>query len=345
MALMRFPGLIDAHVHLRDPGAIHKEDFVSGSRAAVGGGFTFIMDMPNNPLPTTSINRLKEKIKLSIKSKCEVGFHYGTDGDNLDTYTVISKNNHVYGLKVYCNHTTGNLLIDNEKRLEEIISKWESEKPILVHAEKKQLDIAIELARKYYRKLHVCHISQKSEVLQVRKAKKEKLKISAGVTPHHLFLTSRDIKKLGSFALVKPMLDPEKNQEYLWEGLLDGTIDLIETDHAPHTKKEKEGNHPPFGIPGLETALGLMLKAVAEKKISLNQITRLLHDNPQKIFNIPKQGNTYIELDSDKPYLVESSKLYSKCGWSPFDNWTLYGKVRKVVIHGRIILENGKFLN
>ena len=169
----------------------------------------------------------------------------------------------------------------------------------------------------------------------IRKAKKEKIKVTAGVTPHHLFLIDKDVTKLGPFALMKPVLGTKSDQDSLWQGILDGTIDLIESDHAPHTRAEKLSINPPFGIPNLETTLGLMLKAVHSGKIT---------EAPKKIFNIPEQANTYIELDPDKPYQVGENGYQTKCDWSPFENWELFGKVEQVVLRKKHLVINGKIV-
>lgn len=303
------PALIDVHVHLREPGATHKEDFLTGTRAAVKGGFSFVIDMPNIPgYPTISAERLLEKIRLADeKAVCDVGFHFGTNGKNLDQFPLVWDNPRVFGLKIYMSHTTGELLMTNDELLINVFNEWKCEKPILVHAEGERLKKAIELAKKYNRKLHVCHVSLKEEVEMVRKAKKEGMNISAGVTPHHLFL------KEG--ATMKPPLNTEDDKKALWQGIEDGTIDLIETDHAPHLQSEKA-----FGVPGLETALGLMATKLNEK-----EIVRLMHDNPKKIFNIPDQ-DAHIEVDFETSYTV-AGPYETKCNWSPFEGWTLYGEI------------------
>ncbi len=348
MPLKRFPGFIDAHVHLRDPGAIHKEDFRTGTRAALAGGFTFVLDMPNNPTPTISPERLEEKIRLADeKALCDVGFHYGTNGYNTETFKLVWDNPRVFGLKVYCNHTTGEMLIEDQELLEKVFDAWQSPKPILVHAEGTQLEIVLGLAKKYERKLHVCHISQASEVAMVREAKSEGQNVSTGVCPHHLFLTTVDLqkseaKKKGYF-MMKPPLGTQIDQDALWGGLRDGTIDIVETDHAPHTREEKEKDPPAFGVPGLETAVGLLFKAVKEKRIEESDIVKFLHTNPKKIFNIPDQPDTYIELDPEKEYIVGESDYETKCAWSPFEGWKLYGKVEGVLVRGKKIIEGEKF--
>ncbi len=327
------------HVHLRDPGATQKEDFSSGTRAAIAGGCTYIFDMPNNPVPTLTKMNLQDKIIRSKKdSICPVGFYFGTNGKNLEEFPDAWKNTDVFGLKIYCNHTTGELLVEDSGLLEGIFKAWESEKPILVHAEGSQLAHAIELAQFYGRRLHVCHISQASEVEFVRQAKKKKINISTGVTPHHLFLSEKDIKRLGPFGLVKPPMDPTHHQHALWAALDEKLIDIVESDHAPHTKEEKNSPTPPYGMPGLETTVGLLFKAVHDKKLKEQDVIRLFYENPKNIFHVKTQPFTHIELDPQKSYRMGSFGYQTKCGWSPFDGWELYGKVESVVLNGKNIV-------
>lgn len=335
MATTRLPGLIDVHVHMREPGATHKEDFATGSRAAVKGGFTTILDMPNNPIPTITPARLAEKIALADeKSVCAIGFHYGTTGNNLETFAAVWDNPRVFGLKIYCNHTTGELLVEDPMVLENIFRAWESPKPILVHAEGERLTRAIELAQTYGRRLHACHVSLGTEVELLIQAKRDGLPVSAGVTPHHLYLTDADRHALGARAMMKPPLATVDDQEALWEGLRTGMIDLIETDHAPHLLEEKESGKAQFGVPGLETALGLMIRATAEGRLPKNRLVHLMHHNPQKIFSIPEAPDTFIEVDFEAPYTVGDGGYETKCEWSSFAGWELPGKVLRVVIAG-----------
>ncbi len=345
MALKRFPGFVDVHVHLREPGATHKEDFHTGSRAAVKGGFTFIIDMPNNPTPTISVERLNEKIALvKEKAVCDIGFHFGTNGKNTDEFKGAIASPHVFGLKLYCNHTTGEMLIEDLTLLENVFAAWESDKPILVHAEGVQLAAALTLALVYDRRLHVCHITQAIEVELVRRAKAHGQAVTAGVCPHHLFMTEKDRETMKGYAIMKPPLGPQSDQDALWKGLNDGTIDVVETDHAPHTKEEKEKDPPAYGVPGLETAVGLMFKGVHEGRIKEDDVTKFLYTNPKAIFNIPDQPDTYVELDPGKEYVAGSDGWESKCGWSSFDGWTLYGKIETVVFRGKTLLKDGKII-
>lgn len=342
MALARFPGFIDAHVHLRDPGQNHKEDFVTGSRAALAGGFTHVLDMPNNLLPITSPGRLAEKIALRNQGAlCDVGFYYGTSGVNTNTFPDVWDLPDVFGLKLYCNHTTGEMLIEEPDLLEKVFAAWDSPKPILVHAEGEKLAEVLKLSLTHSRRLHVCHITQADEVKLVSRAKDAGKSVSAGVTPHHLFMTHEDVKIKKSFAMMKPPLGTARDQQALWEGLRDGTIDIVETDHAPHTREEKEGANPPFGVPGLETAVGLIAKAVYESRLEEKDLERLLHSNPKKIFNIPDQPNTHVELDIEKSFFAGAGGYQTKCGWSPFDGWELKGKIETVVFRGKTLIKNG----
>lgn len=330
MAAVRFPGLIDIHVHLRDPGATHKEDFGSAARAAKNGGFGIILDMPNNPgAPTVTPDRLAEKVRLADAAGTGViiGFHFGTNGRNLDTFPFAIGHPRVFGLKLYTNHTTGDLLVDEPSVWESVFQAWESDKPILLHAEGDHIGVLGELAAKYLRRIHVCHVARKSEVESIRNLKKRHVDVSAGVTPHHLFLGDRDKERLGNYFLVKPEIGLASDRDALWEGLLDGTLDLIESDHAPHTRAEKEADVPAYGMPGLETTLGLMLKAYHERKVPLDRVREWLYDRPRLRFGLLRIPTGTIVFDPDVPYRVEEDRLATKCGWSPFRDWELYGKI------------------
>ena len=332
MQLLRLPGLIDVHVHLRDPSQTHKEDMKTGSEAALAGGFTTIIDMPNNKRPTTTLKRLKKKINISRKKAlCDVGFYAGSLGKNLEE--LMKMEPYVYGLKLYLNQTTGNFIIDEEK-LKKIFTAWKSKKPILVHAESNIIEKVVGLAVKMKKRIHICHVSSALELKQIIKAKKKGYRVTCGVTPHHLFLTDTMGKKLGPFGAMKPSLKPKKDVDFLWKHLKD--IDVIESDHAPHTIKEKKLAKPPFGVPGLETTLPLLLTAVSNGKLTIKRLKQLCFDNPKKIFNIKTDKNTYIEVDDKKKWVIDNKKLKTKCGWSPFHGWKMEGKVSKVYVRGKL---------
>ncbi len=340
--IITLPGLIDVHTHLREPGATQKEDFSTGTKAAIAGGYTAILDMPNNPIPTISEQALDEKIKLAQgRIYSDLGFHFGATPTNSAIFADVK--NKVFGLKVYMNHTTGDLLMEDDSALENVFQNWIKGKPILVHAEGETLKKAINLARKYQQKLHVCHVSLKSEVAQIRQAKKEGLDISSEVTCHHLFLTEEDVKRLGSYGMMRPPLSAKADQAALWEGILDQTIDMIASDHAPHTKAEKDNlDKIVNGVPGLETSLPLLLTAVNDGRITLETLIKITSENPRKIFNIPDQADTYVEVDLTERYTLNPKTLFTKCGWTPFAGMEVTGKIKKVTLRGKIAFENGQ---
>ncbi|MBI5357757.1 amidohydrolase family protein [Candidatus Saccharibacteria bacterium] len=337
--VITLPGLIDLHVHLRDPGQTHKEDFYTGSSAALAGGFTTIVDMPNNQRLITNSELLVEKIS-SAKSKtvCDIGFNFGTLGDNLDQFEAIYDK--VVGLKVYLNITTGGFIVDKPK-LAEIYKAWESDKPIFLHAEEDVSDLVTSTLREIERKTHICHVSSEDELKFVMKAKEAGLPVTCGVTPHHLFLSDKDTERLGPYANVKPYLKPESDQKFLWDHL--DAIDIIESDHAPHTRQEKESNEPPFGLPGLETTLPLILTAEAEGRISRQQLLEKLHFTPAKIINLETNPETKIEVSMEE-YEIKNEDLKTKCGWSPYAGKKVIGKIERVNLRGQLVYEHGKIL-
>lgn len=354
--ILKLPGLIDTHVHLREPGATQKEDFETGTKAAVAGGYTLVLDMPNNPNPTISRPALDEKISLAQnRIFCDLGFHLGVGSHlkggklNVDKYQDLKEK--VFGLKVYMNHTTGPLLIEEMQELDLIFSRWPKDKPLMVHAEEETLAKAIILAKKHGNKLHVCHVARKIELELIMQAKSEKLPITCEVTMHHLYLTHADEERLKYYGMMRPPLASREDQNFLWENL--DSIDIIASDHAPHTKEEKEGEKLVNGVPGLETSLPLLLQAVNDKRLTINDVQRMCHDRPKEIFNIPDTQNsnprglsfdTYVEVDLDEEWTISNEGLYTKCGWTPFKGLRVKGKVLKTIIRGKTVFENGKII-
>lgn len=338
--MITLPGLIDVHVHLRTPGQSEKEDFLTGTQAAIAGGFVAVLDMPNNKEPITTKKKLQEKIELVGKNAvCDVGFYFGSLGDNLDEFEKVKDK--VFGIKLYLNATTGNFLIDEDK-LTKIYQAWPSNQPILLHCEGETMQMALKVIAATQKKTHICHVSSKEELSAIILAKEKGLPITCGVTPHHLFLTEADVKRLGPFGLMKPFLKSQKDQAYLWQNL--DLIDVIESDHAPHTKQEKTGTNPPFGVPGLETTLPLLLTAVHEGKITIDQIKKMCFENPSKIFNIPTDPQTFVEIDLHSEYEIKNDNLYTKCGWTPFAGQKITGKVKSVTIRGQKIYDGENIL-
>ncbi|MDP3974192.1 MAG: dihydroorotase family protein [Candidatus Daviesbacteria bacterium] len=353
--MITLPGLIDTHVHLREPGATQKEDFETGTKAAIAGGYTCILDMPNNPEPTITPEALDKKISLAEERiYCDVGFHFGATLDSTQHFKQakdkqsLSLRDKIFGLKVYMNHTTGTLLQEDPQILQTIFESWPKDKVLMVHAEGPTLEKAIQLAKNNGNRLHVCHVSLAQEVTMIKKAKSDGLPITCEVTCHHLFLTDEDAKKLGPFGMMRPPLPNKEDQQALWNGISDGTVDTIASDHAPHTKEEKNppaGGSIPNGIPGLETTLPLLLTAVNEGKITVEKVIELTNTNVRKIFNVPQQFDTVVEVDPTKHYTLDARRLYTKCGWTPFEEMKVTGKIKRVVLRGQVVFENTEIVN
>lgn len=334
MSRFRMPGLIDVHVHLRDPGQTEKEDFLTGTSAGLAGGFTTIFDMPNNAEPVTTLERLYDKIKLAKqKIVSNVGLYYGTLGDNLDTFAEASE--HTIGLKVYLNNTTGGYKLDIAQ-LRNIYQAWPSHSPIMLHTEEDTIETAMNSLTGLSRHVHICHLPSRAVLEQVIAMKKAGYPVTCGVTPHHLFLSEADVDKIGVYGMMKPPLKPQADVDFLWEHLDD--IDFFESDHAPHTHEDKQAGA--FGVPGLETTLPLLLQAEREGRITRNQIIEKLHTVPARLFNVETNDSTYVELEEES-FEITNEGLLTKCGWTPYAGMKGYGKVAKVVIDNDIVYENG----
>ncbi len=343
MATIKLPGLIDPHVHLRTPGQEEKEDFFTGTSAALAGGFTAVIDMPNNKAPITTIERLEEKNKLAEEQiVSDLGFHFGTLGDNLDEFDkILEQGRGVRGLKIYLNQTTGNFLLD-KTNLPKIFERWPQELPILFHAEEKTFDDVLEVLYDHPRKIHLCHMSTAYELKRVIEAKNKGLDVTCGVTPHHLFLSEKHFEKYGAFAMMRPPLRPQEDVDFMWEHLKE--IDMIESDHAPHTLEEKQSDNPPNGIPGLETTLPLLLTAVSKDDLTINEVKRLCHTGPAERFEINQGEDTFVEIETETEYQIDQARQFSKAKWTPFNGWQMKGKVTKTVLRGQEVFDGEKIL-
>jgi len=333
------PGLIDPHVHFREPGLTHKEDFQTGSMAAAAGGITTFLDMPNTLPPTTTVALLQEKRELAKKSIVNYGFHFGAASDNVDE---IKKARNIASVKVFMNLSTGRLMIKDDNVLERI---FRNSRIVTVHAEGGMVDKAIALAKKCKNKLYLCHISQREELDVIRENKDER--IFAEATPHHLFLNEQD--DLDSFTKMKPELKSPLDQEALFEAVTGGLIDTIGTDHAPHTIGEKMADDFPHGVPGCETALPLLLNAVNDGRLSLQRIIELCCENPARIFRIRNKGfiregydADLVIIDMDLAQEVDEDRLYTRCKWSPFKGLMLKGWPVMTIVNGSVVFADGK---
>lgn len=345
--MLTLPGLIDIHVHLRDPGQTEKEDFSTGTSAALAGGFTTVFDMPNNKTPITTLERLQEKIKSAKeKSVCNIGFYFGSLGDNLSEFEKVKKL--VWGIKLYLNVTTGHYLV-SEENLQKIYTAWSNAlahprgvEPVLVHSEDETVDKVLNVVEKIRLPTHFCHVSSQYELSHIIEAKNQGFPVTCGVCPHHLFLTEEDVSTLKSYGIMKPSLKKKKDQQYLWKHI--SAIDVIESDHAPHTTQEKQSENPPFGVPGLETTLPLLLTAVYNGKITMDRVIEMCYKNPADVLHYRPSANDKIEVDMDSQYEIKGKNLYSKCKWSPFEGWKVRGRVRKVSIRGKKVYDGERIL-
>jgi carbamoyl-phosphate synthase/aspartate carbamoyltransferase/dihydroorotase len=240
----------------------------------------------------------------------------------------------VCGLKIYNNATTGTLLIEDQAQRDAHYAAWPPGKPVAVHAEGETVADILALVRKYRRRTHFCHISTAYEIDLLRAAKAGGLPVSIGVTPHHLYLTETDLPALGALGLMKPTLKTAADRDALWRAISDGVVDVVESDHAPHTLAEKSSPMPPYGVPGLETTLPLMCLAVEAGRITQDRMIELVATNPQRIFGLRPPPGTYTEVDTNAHYTIDRARLRSACGWSPFEGMRVPGLVTGVWIRG-----------
>jgi dihydroorotase len=349
--LLVVPGLIDPHVHLREPGEEYKEDFRSGTMAAVAGGFTTVIDMPNNKPPTTTAERLEEKKKLAAKKAiCDVRFHFGTTDSNFDEVKKADPGS----LKIYMGRTTGELMLREKGSLERHFSQFDRGRPVVLHAsddsedEKKNLEAtyanvrhAAGLVQKQERRVHLAHVSTPHEITLFKKC----ANATVEVAPHYLFLSANDARRLGSRGTVYPPLRSEQKRITLWHCL--ERIDCIATDHAPHTLEDKEDGAR--GFPGLETCLSLMLDAHQKGLLGIDWVIPAMTSNPARIFNLRGKGAIAAGYDADltlidmkKEWVVDGAGLFTKCRWSPFEGKRLKGRAVSVMRNGELLMEDGE---
>ena len=342
MTLIRLPGLIDPHVHLRDPGATYKEDWDSGTAAALAGGFTCVLDMPNNTPPVVDAESLAAKRNVARqRARCDYGFHLGANDTNFESTTALAPQ--VVGLKMYLDQTFGPLRMDSLGALVAHARTWRPDHPLLCHAEGRTLAAAILAAHVAGRSIHICHVSRKDEIELIRAAKNHGMQVTCEVTPHHLFLSETDArtKKLGR-GEVRPSLATAQDREALRANL--DVIDCFATDHAPHTLAEKDSANPPPGFPGLETALPLYLELVREGLLTIEGLIERAVTNPRRIFGLPEQPETFVEVDDAREWTVRGDEMFTRAHWSPFEGWKMRGRVQRVVLRGREVYRGEQVL-
>lgn len=343
--MLKLPGLIDPHVHFREPGATHKEDWDSGTSAALAGGFTLVLAMPNTKPPIFNAETLDLTLNAAReKARCDYAQYLGAGPDNANTVAALADK--AASLKMYLDMTFGQLRLDDMALWMPHFEKYPKKYPIVAHAESRSMAAAILFAAIYNRPVHIAHISLKEEALIIRAAKERGIKVTCEVCPHHLFLSQDDIPSIShghaGRGEVRPRLAAQMDVGALWENL--DVIDCFATDHAPHTLEEKDSENPPPGFPGLETALPLLLTAVREGRLTINQLIEKMYTNPKRVFNLPDQPETWIEVDENAEYEIRAANQFTRCGWTPFEGRKVKGRVRRVVLRGREAFKDGEVL-
>jgi len=379
------PGIIDDQVHFREPGLTHKATIATESRAAVAGGITSFMEMPNTVPQATTQKLLEDKFKIAAKdSYANYSFMMGGTNDNLEELLKTNPKN-VAAIKLFLGSSTGNMLVDDDEVLEKIFSS--TKLLIAVHCEdettiKNNLDKqksvygddipielhpvirsaeacykssskAIALAKKTGARLHVFHLSTAIETdLFTNKIPLEEKQITAEVCVHHLWFDDKDYKEKGTFIKWNPAVKSKKDKEGLWKALLDDRIDVIATDHAPHTLEEKKQVYTkaPSGGPLVQHGLLAMMEAVREEKISIEKLVEKMCHNPARLFKIAKRGfikegyfADMVLVDTACPQTVDKENILYKCGWSPFEGATFHSTVTHTFVNGHLIYNKGVF--
>ncbi len=378
------PGIIDDQVHFREPGLTHKGDLESESRAAIAGGVTSFIEQPNTVPNAVTQQLLEEKYEIaSEKSFANYSFMMGGTNDNLEEILKTNPRN-VAGIKLFLGSSTGNMLVDNPETLENIFSK--TKMLIAVHCEdestiRKNTEIykekfgedipmkyhhlirseeacylssskAVELAKKTGARLHIFHVStaKETELFQNNIPLKDK-KITAEVCVHHLTFTNEDYETKGTLIKWNPAVKTEKDKDGLWEALLDDRIDIVATDHAPHTWEEKQNVYTkaPSGAPLVQHSLVAVIEHFKKGKISLEKIVEKMCHNPAILFQIEKRGFVkegfkadLVLVDLDDEFTVSKENILYKCGWSPLEGTTFHSKITHTFVNGNLVFENGK---
>lgn len=343
--MLRIPGLIDPHVHLREPGQTHKDDWDSGTRAALAGGVTLLLAMPNTRPPIFDQTTLDLSLQAArSKAHCDHAQFIGAGPDNAQTAANLASQ--TAGLKMYLDNTFGELRLDDMSLWMEHFRMWPGSLPIVAHSESRSMAAVILMAAIFDKPVHIAHISLKEEVLLIKAAKERGIKVTCEICPHHLFLSREDIPAISQGhpgrGEVRPRLASREDVNALWDNL--EVIDCFASDHAPHTLAEKDSDSPPPGFPGLETLLPLMLTAIKDGRLTLDQLLEKSVMNPRRIFNLPEQEETWLEVDEKAEYDLHASGMQSRCGWTPFEGYRVTGRIVRVTLRGKKVFEDGKIL-
>lgn len=374
------PGVIDSQVHFREPGMTHKEDLETGTRAAILGGVTSIFEMPNTNPSTTTAAALQDKLdRAKGRAHCNYAFFIGGSTENAGELGELEKLPHCSGVKVFMGSSTGSLLVENSDVLEKILAS--GSRRVIVHSEdearlQERKHIALEkqdvhyhpvwrdvesavisttkllkFARKHNRKVHVLHVSSAEEMDILRQNKDI---ATVEVLPQHLTLFAPDCyDRLKNYAQQNPPIREKRHLDGIWKALEDGIVDVIGSDHAPHTKEEKERPYPssPSGVPGVQTLVPIMLNHVNEGRLSLTRFTEMVTENPRKVFGIKNKGRLQKDFDADITIIdmnaertITNEWIASRCGWTPFNGMNVKGWVTHTIVGGEIVMHNDQVL-
>ncbi len=375
------PGLIDTQVHFREPGLEHKEDLESGTRAALMGGVTSILEMPNTSPNTTDAITLQDKLNRAAgRAWSNYGFFIGASTENADQLGELEQLPGCPGIKIFMGSSTGSLLVSAEEDLRKVLQN--GKRPCPIHAEDEARNRArksliseepstrehpflrdsesaimatrqiLRLSKETGRPVHVLHISTKEEPWIIDEARKAGVRATSEVTPQHLFFASPDCyDRLGSLAQMNPPIRSEEDRAGLWRALAEGLFDVFGSDHAPHTQEEKSKPYPasPSGMPGVQTLLPVLLTFVAQGRLALEKLVRMSSTRPAEIYSIQGKGSIAVGMDADltivdvnRKWTFERAQVESKCGWSPYEGETFTGAVEHVILGGSVAVRSGE---
>ncbi len=335
-------GMIDSHVHFREPGLTQKEDAESGTKAALRGGVTSIIDMPNTaPLCVTPLELQNKKDIYRRKAFSNYGFHFG--GDARDNSANLPPAGSYAALKIFLNESTGHMLITDDEVLENL---FRAAPLIAVHAEGDAVDKAVYYAEKYGNTLYLCHISLEEELKLIRRAKERGLPVYAEACPHHVLF---DRSMESELLVMKPGLRSARDRELMLEAVDSGLIDTWGTDHAPHLISEKQSALT-YGIPAVEFALEILMTLAKQNSWGFNRVESLYSSTPAHIFGIKNKGAVevgkdadFVLVDYDRPYTISQKDAVSKCGWTPYEGFRAESSIHSVYIGGETVYDGNQF--
>jgi len=380
--LLVLPGLIDVHVHLRDEGKAYKEDFYTGTATAAAGGFTTVLDMPNNEPVTMSAETLRNRMRIAEKKVLvNVGFYSEFPKKSEQIRGIVAEGASAF--KLFMAHQVGGLHINDDDALHEAFAQvGEADVPVAIHAEDeatisvkehalkaakradpaaflkahaeeaelKAIERVLKTSAGTKARVHFCHVSTKEGLDRIAEAKTSRRTVTCEVTPNHLLLSNVDFERRGALLAMMPPLRSKTHVEALWKGVADGWVDVLGSDHAPHTLEEKSASSiwdVKVGVPGLETTLPLMLTMMKQSRLTIDALVRLLAEKPAEIFNLKGRGRLeqgvkadLVAIDLKAKFKVDASKFHSKAKYSPYDGWEVQGKPVKTFVNGCLVMDD-----